>query len=157
MEWENVCQALVQKKEWFARYEACTEQMLQCDADSIENYITERARFANEIDGLDQAILDMCAGSQAQLLQAALRNSCDYAALPAQMQPVFLRAQEVLGHVNRIAQLDQAVLCRMETLLQEYRQQITRVQHAPKIARYLTGLQAPAAETNMLGARYEKV
>lgn len=154
---EAICAALTEKKELFSQYASCTEQLLQCDAESIEHYITKREVLANAIDKIDERIESFCTEARdTEQLHAALRNSCEYITLAPELRCVFTLAQEVHGSMEQTRQIEPAICTRMETLREEARAQIAGMRNTPKITRYLKGMQIGETEIGKLSPRYEK-
>ena len=133
--------ALNRKNELFTEYEECTRALLECEVDSMSDYITKRTQLANEIDKIDVQILQICDDTpRGALLGDVVANRCAYEQVPAEWKSLFDGGQVVLGTISRVVELEGLALARMKELRAELKKKISESQNTPKIARYLTGL-----------------
>lgn len=151
---ENLCGLLAEKKQWFEKYQACTEALETCDIDDIEDYITKRTQYAIEIDKIDEAIGENCLGeNNGALLHAAAFNRCDFEDVPESARLVFERAQEIFAIIFQIQEREPMILERMKTLREDLREKIRERQNVPKIAKYLGGLAVRPENGRFLGGQ----
>lgn len=137
----QICTLLEQKKALFTEYEQATQALLDCEADTVENYITQRGQKAIEIDALTEEIARLCSGMPASdlLLDATLAR-IDFAKLPPEYHSVFYEAQAVRSVAHRVSETDKQVVVRLEQLRDEALLNIRQNQNVPKIKKYLTDL-----------------
>lgn len=132
-------------------YEEATEELLVCDADSAEYYITERGRLASEIDDLTEEIGRVCDGAEGgDVLFKAATMRIGYDDMPPEMRPAYDLCQQTRTIIYRISELEPRVLARMEAFREEARDYMKNNQNVPKIKKYLTDLgeDAPINLTN---------
>lgn len=157
---EKLCVLLEQKKDLFARYEAYTEKLGVCDmerTEDIEEYITNRADLANQIDKLNREITSLCekAKNRKQLL-AWMGNRCNYDEVQPEARGLFSRSQEIFGIMNRIAAQEPQIVQRMRGECDGLLVKIKGAQNTPKIARYLNSLTSKPETGTFLSQQYDK-
>lgn len=142
--------ALLEKKsEFFDEYEKATQELLRCDADDVEYYITRRAELANEIDQVTEEIGLACDGQPSgEIMFAAASSRVDYQNVPPELRPVFESGQNIRSTASRIMQTEMQAISRLESLRDEAKEKIRQNQNLPKIKKYLTDLAETPAETS---------
>ncbi len=146
----KVCELLDEIKNNLLSYEKATQDMLTCDVDDVEHYITLRAGMANKMDALLAEIEDVCATEENAntIYQAALAR-LPFSEVPPELVPVFEFGQSNRSAVARIGQTEKQVMERLEGFRQEARDNLRQNQNMPKIRQYL-GVLADKAEHESL-------
>ncbi|MDL2252734.1 hypothetical protein LJC49_01495 [Ruminococcaceae bacterium OttesenSCG-928-I18] len=150
----QICVLLEKKKEKFNDYEKYTLEMLHCGADDIENYITQRAEIATEIDELTEEIGRICDGeANGDVFFRTASSKINYDEVPPELHPVFEAGQQVRSVANRILQSEKQVLERLESLKEEARSKIRENQNLPKIKKYLSDLGDQPTDGNLTNGK----
>ena len=137
----QICELLEAKKEKFGQYERATLAMLDCGVDDIENYITERAVLATEIDELDEEIARICDDEpNGNVWYSAAKANLNFSQVPPELQPVFEGGQQVRSLASRIATSEKQVVERLEFIQNEAMEKLREQQNVPKIKKYLSDL-----------------
>ena len=137
----QICLLLEQKKNKFLEYEQATMEMLHCDADDIEEYITKRGILANEIDGISEEIGRVCNQEpNGQLYFQAAAAAVNFDEILPEMHPIYELGQQTRSVVARIMNSDKQVVERLELLKAEALAKIKENQNLPKIKKYLSDL-----------------
>lgn len=137
----TLCTLLEEKKDLFLEYEKATQDLLSCDVDSAEHYITQRDKLANEIDEISEKTARICADYPAgDLLLDAANARVDFARVPGEYQCVFYGGQAVRSVVSRISETEKQALEHLRQLRNEALEGVKMNKEVPKIKKYLTGL-----------------
>lgn len=154
--------ALAQKRECFVRYQELTQGLLTCEIDDILPGVEQREALREKIDAIDGALGEQIAQLEPErgaLLTQAINNSCDYDAIPPEMQPVFAAAQQIFSTMSLIRRMEPELLERVE------REKVGLVEEIKKLNQD-SGAQAarfyPATDTSLpdgalLGERYRRI
>ena len=146
----ELCRLLEQKKEHFLEYEQATLAMLDCEADDVDQYITQRGFIATEIDELTEQMARLCDGlPERDLLLEAAAGQVDFGNVPSEYHCVFYGGQAVRSVVNRIMETEKQVVARFEGMREEAREYIRLNQHIPKIKKYLANLADKPADMGL--------
>lgn len=143
-------ECLEQKREKFAEYEDCTNQLCTCDFDDMEKYITRRSQLANEIDRIDAEIRSICdSDPERELWEDALANRGDYMELPEEMRIIYDVASEVLGMAHRIYNKNPEIVERMQRQQAVLKENIKKGSNTAKTYRYIKNLEVGPAGYNI--------
>ena len=134
----KVCELLDEVKNNLLSYEKATQDLLTCDVDDVEHYITLRGEMANRMDALLAEIADACAREENAntIYQAALAR-IPFSEVPPDLVPVFESGQSNRSTVARIGQTERQVMERLEGFRQEALDNLRQNQNMPKIKQYL--------------------
>lgn len=110
----QITQLLAQKQELFLQFAHCTEAMLTCPREQLEEQLARREELMGEIDALDREVdrLARQSGQEEQIL-GAVRGSADWDSLPPQLRPVYEGAAAVRTVVSRLAETEAQAGVRM--------------------------------------------
>lgn len=137
----TICVLLDKRGKLFLEYEDLTQELLKCDVDDVEYYITQRNTLANAIDEVAEEIGRVCdAAPGGKVLFDAANARINFDSVPSELLPVFELGQNVRGIIARIGQTNQQVLERLQMFQNEARDKIRQSQNVPKIKKYLTDL-----------------
>lgn len=152
---QQIYTLLEQKKQAFDAYEAATEALLQCEADSVEHYITQREQLASKIDGLNAEIRRLCAEDTAgAALENAAFSRLNYDDMPAEHRPLYELDQQTRTILYRIGEANPKVVERLEQFRKEAEEHMRNNENVPKIKKYLTDL---GGGDNFINLKDEKV
>ncbi len=122
-------------------YEAVTQELLTCDADSVENYITARGEIANKIDAKIEEIRGFCAAEpNGELIYKAAMAQVNYNELSPDLVPLFELGQSNMSAVGRVKRTEEQAMERLVAFKKEAQDKMKQSQHVPKIKKYLTDL-----------------
>ena len=154
---EELSALLDEKKALFTEYEQCTNNLTQCDIDSIEDYITRRGQLANEIDKITAKINDQCNNApNCAVLQGAINNTSNYTDIPQELKRLFSRGQEIFSIISQISAQEPQIRQRMKTQRAELIKKIKMAKNTPKISKYLNTIAVPVENGNLLDEKYDK-
>lgn len=155
---EMLCDCLMQKKMLFEQYAQHTDQMMVCEIDQLEHYITQRAQLAIEIDQINAEIETICeADLEQEALRDAVNNRGNYGDLVDHIRPVYDAATRVFVLINRIYNKEAEVMARMQSERDQLREKIKEESNTPKLLKYLNGLTEQTPTGVYLGTKYDKV
>ena len=150
----QVCILLEKKKEQFNEYERCTLEMLHCEADDVENYITQRGAIANEIDEITEEIGRICDNFPGgALLFETASAKVNFEDIPPEFGPVFEAGQQVRSVAYRISESEKQALERLTSLKEEARAKIRENQNLPRIKKYLSDLGDQPTDGNLTSGK----
>lgn len=142
MEFEAILECLEQKRALFAQYEKYTNEMCVCDTDTLEHYITERAKLANEIDKINQEIENFCEISgDPEELREAVANRGNYGEFSADTRPVYDKAAQIFTIINHVYNMEPQIKERMEQKKTELMGMIKKGSSTAKVYNYVKGMQ----------------
>ncbi len=137
----QLCVLLEKKVAKFSQYETLTQELLHCEVDDIDDYITKRGLLANEIDALDEDIQTLCeGGARAELYYRTAMGRVNFAEISPDLQPAFELSQQVRRVIGRIQNGEVQVMERLQGLKSEALGKIRENQNLPKIKKYLVDL-----------------
>lgn len=146
----KVLALLDHKAELFAEFEKATQELLVCDVDDVEHYITRRGELANEIDSVMEEIGRICdAAPGGGVIFDAANARIDYDRVPPEYHPLFAVGQNIRSVVSRVRQTDKQVVARLEGLRDDAKDKIRQNQNIPKIKKYLTDLADKPGEAGL--------
>ncbi len=146
----KLCSLLEEKKGRFLMYEKATLDLLICDAEDIEKYITKRSELATEIEGIDEELLrTYSSADNAVLLEKIVKARMDFEQVPSEYQMVFYASQAVRSVAGRIQQSDKQVVERLQKLRVQALESVKKNQNLPKIKKYLTDLSELPAQGSL--------
>lgn len=137
----KICECQDAIKEQLDIYEQCTEQMLTCDFDDIDHYITKRNELAIVIDQFNDEIFALSQMEpDSDVLMDAVKNSCDYDALPESYLEIYRKGQEVFSKLNRIMGMQERIIQRLQSEKQATIVRIQGLKEDGQVKKYLTNL-----------------
>ncbi len=98
----TIVQLLEKKKDLFLQFERESEQMCFCPVEEIEGHLQQLLRLQEEIEALDSELSEQYNTIPPAERAASNQDSPD--AIAPELRPVYERAMEVRGVVNRILQ-----------------------------------------------------
>lgn len=144
MDNSSILECLEQKKVLFQQYEECTKQMGACSFEDLENYITERAGLANQIDQLNREIDALCdMAEDPDLMRDAVANRGDYGDFPPQLLPVYDKASEIFICISHVYGLEPQIKARMDEERLRLLQKVRDNADTAKVYHYVKNLKAP--------------
>lgn len=102
---------LQDKKALFIEFEQCTEEMLTCHTDSLEDILAQREQLIGKIDKLDEAMDRLAEGSR-ELQQAVKCQGCPGDFSP-ETQEVYAAAAQVQAVISRMTEVETQVSLRL--------------------------------------------
>ena len=136
---QELTELLHKKLALFLKFEQFTQLLSSCDIDSMPDYIIKRSDLANETDNVTENIVAIC--NNLQVVPSAsdiLSVRCDYAVVPPEWQPLFLKSQEILGVVTRTAEANDYALMRMKDLQAQLKSRISDTKNTSRIIKYIS-------------------
>lgn len=142
---------LEEKKECFLEYEVLTQSMLSSNIVDLPPLFDKRQKLIERLDQLDQNIQKIAkSNAKYKLLSAAVRNSCNRADLPKQLQIIFDRSQEIYTIINRLNQHEAGIKRRLDENQTELLERIKAGHHTSKILKYRHGIYPKLSEGSLL-------
>lgn len=138
-----ILECLEQKKALFRLYEECTSKMGACSIEDLQDYITERAGLANEIDQLNREIDAFCDTSDdPELMRDAVANRGNYGDFPQYMLPVYNKASEILTCISHVYNMEPQIKQRMSEESARLLQKIRSNSDTAKVYHYVKNLKS---------------
>lgn len=138
---------LDKKAALFFEYEKATQDILYCEPDDVEHYITLRGGLANEIDEVTEKIGLACDEMpNSEVVFATASGRINYDKVPPEYQLIFESSQSIRSTMSRIMEAEKQVIVRLEAFRDEAKKKIRQNQNVPKIKKYLTGLMEKQGE-----------
>lgn len=157
----EVLELITAKKRLFCDYEALTQKLLDCPIEEIEALVIGRGELIAKVEEIHQRLSILCQKNTKQypMLQAAIKNSCTYGELDAELQAVFARSQEVYGVINRVQNIDPLATSRMQSLKQEMLDAIAaaNTNKDANLQRYLSNTALKNQSFSVFGDKYAKI
>lgn len=151
MENEALLGCLEQKRALFARYEACTNSMCSCETEALQNYITERAGLATQIDRLNADLESLCAMSMnPELTRDAMANTASYGELPPDLRQVYDQGAQIITIADHIRGMESQILDRMQGEREDLMEKIKKGSGTAKVFHYVKSMQ-PTGQNVYLG------
>ncbi len=139
----KLCTLLEEKKKLFLDYEKATLGLLDCNADSAEQYIIEREHLAIEIDGINEKIAREASEMPApQLVRDAAAASIDFEKVPSEYHCIFYAGQAVRSVISRVIVSDGQAKEYLERLRGQALESVKQNKQLPRIKRYISDLAA---------------
>lgn len=160
---DMVYDCLQEKKTLFAEYEVCTNEMMTCDSDCFEHYITERGQLAIQIDKIAEEMESLCAqDDEPELIRNAANYKGNYEDYPEEMRDIYELAGQVFGSMNRVRSTEDLVEKRMQEVRGELLDKIRSKSDTAKVYHYVKGMAgnvqgSQGEQISYLGGKYGKI
>ncbi|MEG0304372.1 MAG: hypothetical protein RR576_04815 [Oscillospiraceae bacterium] len=134
---------LLQKKlELFTQYEKETDNLLSAPIDTMEDYITNRAAIANDIDAISCEIHNIFAANEDKILQDTVLCKCNDSKVKAEHREIYEVSKQIYAIISRVQETEKQITESMKLTRAKLKERINDTKNTPKIARYLENLTA---------------